>query len=106
MPKYMITVSYTTEGVRGLLKEGGSARRDVARQLVEDQGGTMESFYFAFGDADAYVLADLPDHASAAAISLAVSGSGAIAASTTVLLTPEEVDQAANKTVQYRPPGG
>ena len=105
MPKYLLKVSYTAEGVRGVLKEGGSARRDVAGQLIKSLGGSMESFYFAFGDADAYVVADMPDTASVAAASLAVSASGAVACSTIVLLTPEEVDGAAAKTADYRPPG-
>ena len=91
---------------RGVALRGGSARRDYIRDMVEGMGGKLEAFYFAFGEPDAYTLLDLPDHATAAALSLTVSGSGALRISTQVLLTPEEVDQAGGKTLpDYRPPG-
>jgi uncharacterized protein with GYD domain len=106
MPKYMIIISYTAEGARGLLKEGGTSRRKVAEDLAKGMGGTIESFYFAFGADDVYVIGDFPDAESAAAVSLALGASGAVRARTVVLLTPEEVDGAAKKTVDYRPPGG
>src|SRR5262245_3765906 len=105
MPKYLYQVSYTADGAKGLLKDGGSKRRAVAESLVKAQGGKLEAFYFAYGESDAYVIVDLPDSASATAISLAVAASGAIRLKTTVLITPEEVDQAVKKTVSYRPPG-
>ena len=106
MPKYLWNVSYGADGVQGLLKEGGSARRDVARQLIESLGGRMEAFYFTFGIRDAIVIADLPDTVSAVAMSLAVSASGSVAFKTTLLITPAEIDQAAKKRVGYRRPGG
>jgi len=65
----------------------------------------MEAFYFAFGEDDAFVILDAPDNASLAAASLAINASGAVRTKTTVLLTPEEIDKAAKKTVRYRPPG-
>jgi uncharacterized protein with GYD domain len=105
MPKYLHIVSYTAEGAKGLLKEGGSARRAVAEKLLESAGGRLEAIYFAFGENDVYSLIDLPDHTSAAAAALAVTASGAARVKTVVLLTPEEVDQVAKKTVQFRPPG-
>jgi uncharacterized protein with GYD domain len=105
MPKYLVQASYTVEGIKGLVKDGGSKRRAVLEQLIKDQGGTLEAFYFAFGENDVYAIADLPDNVSIAAISLAVGASGAVSAKTTVLITPEEMDQAAQKTVNYRPPG-
>ena len=105
MPKYLIQASYTVEGVKGLLKDGGSKRRAVVEQLIKDQGGTMEAFYFAFGENDIYAIVDLPDNVSIVAVSLAVGAGGGARASTTVLITPEEMDQAAQKTVNYRPPG-
>ena len=105
MPKYLIQASYTEEGAKGLLQEGGSGRRAAVEQLIRGLGGRLEAFYYAFGDSDVYLIADLPDNASAAAVSLAVAGSGAVRPRTTVLLTPEEIDQAAKKTVTYRPPG-
>ena len=105
MPKYMIQASYTAEGVRGLMKDGGSKRRAAAESAVKGVGGKLESFYFAFGDTDVYAIADVPDNASAAAVSLAVTGSGAVNAKTIVLMTPEEMDQATKKTINYGPPG-
>ena len=105
MPKYLVQASYTTEGIRGLLKDGGSKRRAAAEQAIKSLGGKLEAFYFAFGDTDAFAIAEAPDNASAAAVALAVGASGAVHAKTTVLLTPEEMDQAAKKTVSYTPPG-
>jgi uncharacterized protein with GYD domain len=105
MPKYLIRANYAGEGVKGLLKEGGTSRRAAADAAIKSVGGRIEAFYYAFGDTDLYVIADLPDHASAAALALTVSGSGAMAATTTVLLTPEELDQASKKTPEFRPPG-
>lgn len=106
MPKYLFQASYTAEGVRGILKEGGSSRRDHIAELARGLGGTLESFYFAFGGTDAFVIAELPDNATAAAVSLAVSAGGAAGVTTNVLMPPEEMDQAVSKTVNYRPPGG
>ena len=105
MPKYLIQASYTADGVQGLLKDGGSKRRAAAERAIKDLGGKLEAFYFAFGDTDAFVIADIPDNMSAAAVSLAVSASSAVHAKTTVLMTPEEMDQATKKSVSYRPPG-
>ena len=105
MPKFLIEASYTAEGTKGLVKDGGSKRRQVADQAIKSAGGTMEAFDFAFGDADAIVIVDAPDHASITAASLAINASGFVRAKTTVLLTPEEVDQATKKTVSYRGPG-
>ncbi len=105
MAKYLVQVTYTAEGAKGLLKDGGTRRRDAARALVEHMGGTMEAFYFAFGDADAYIIVDLPDNATGAASSMTVAATGAIRCKTIVLLTPEEIDEAAKKTVSYAPPG-
>jgi uncharacterized protein with GYD domain len=105
MPKYLVKASYTTEGVKGVLKEGGSSRRDTVAKVIEGLGGTMESFYFAFGDDDVYATADLPDNVTAAAIALAVNSSGAVNVKTVVLMTPEEIDEASKRTVDYRPPG-
>lgn len=105
MPKYLLKASYTAEGARGLTKEGGTSRRDTIAKLAEDAGGKLESFYFAFGEADAYVICDIPDNATAAALALAVNSSGAANVTTVVLMTPEEVDQATRTEVGYRPPG-
>jgi uncharacterized protein with GYD domain len=105
MPKYLFQASYTTEGLRGLLKDGGSKRREVVEQLTKSLGGTIEAFYFAFGDNDVYIISDVPDNITTTAVSLTVNASGAVKVKTTVLLTPEEVDQAAKMTINYRPPG-
>jgi uncharacterized protein with GYD domain len=105
MPKYLLQVSYNAEGTKGLIKDGGSKRRAAAQQVVQSAGGKVESFYFAFGECDAYVIAEAPDAISVAAASLAVNASGAVTIRTTVLLTPEEMDAAAKKTVSYKPPG-
>jgi uncharacterized protein with GYD domain len=106
MPKYLIEASLTTQGVKGVQSEGGTARREAVTKAVESAGGKLESFYFAFGDRDVYVVADFPDNESAAAMALAVNSSGAVATRTVALLTPEEVDAAAKRSVDYRPPGG
>ena len=105
MPKFLIKASYTSEGARGLLKEGGTARRTVVQKLVEGMGGKVEAFYFAYGDADAYVLTDLPDVSSGVALSLTVNASGAVRLSTIPLITAEEIDAASKKSVAYRAPG-
>ena len=105
MPKYMIQASYTAEGTKGVLKDGGSGRRAAAEQLIKSVDGRMEAFYFAFGEEDAYVIADIPGNAGAAAVALAVASSGLVRIKTTVLLTPEEMDQATKKSVSYRAPG-
>ncbi|MGH9118341.1 MAG: GYD domain-containing protein [Acidimicrobiales bacterium] len=106
MARYLWQASYTADGVQGILQEGGSSRRAVVERLVGDLGGRLEAFYYAFGDDDVYVIAELPDHATAAAISLTVAASGAVRLKTVVLLTPEEIDEATQKSVNYRAPGG
>jgi uncharacterized protein with GYD domain len=105
MPKFLIKASYTTEGVRGLLKEGGTGRRAAVAKLIEGLGGKVESFYYAYGENDAYVITDLPDAATGIAVSLAVNASGAVRLSTIPLITPEEIDAASKKSVGYRAPG-
>ena len=105
MPKYLFEASYTLEGAKGLIKDGGSKRRAAVEALAKGLGGRVEAFYFAYGDADAFVIVDLPDSASATAVSLTVAASGAVRVKTIVLITPEEVDQAVKKTVNYRAPG-
>jgi len=105
MPKYLVQGSYTAEGTQGLLKDGGSKRRKAAEALTKSLGGRLEAFYFAFGETDAFAIVDVPDNVSAAAAALTIAASGAVRVRTTVLITPEEMDQAAKKTVSYRPPG-
>jgi uncharacterized protein with GYD domain len=105
MPKFLALASYTSEGIKGLARAGGTARRAVADKLLKSVGGRLEAFYFAFDENAAYVIFDVPDNSTAAAISLAVAGTGVIRMKMIVLLTPEEIDQAMKKPVQYEPPG-
>lgn len=105
VPKYLIIANYTSDGVKGVLAKGGSARKAAVEQGVVQAGGTLESFYFGFGDDDAYVIVDFPDNATAASLGLQVAASGMANARTVVLLTPEEVDRAAQVPNTYVPPG-
>jgi len=106
LPKYLITANYSPEGVEGVKSKGGSSRRDAVAATVEGLGGKLESFYFGFGDHDAFVTVDMPDNEAVAAVALAVNAAGSVSINTTVLLTPEEVDEAAQRSVDYTPPGG
>lgn len=105
MAKFLIEAKYTPEGAKGIVKEGGSARRAAVEKAVTGLGGRLEAFYFAFGGVDAYVIADLPDNATAAAMALAVGQTGLASTKTVVLLTMDEADAAAKKNVSYRGPG-
>ena len=105
MAKYLVEARYTAEGARGLAREGGTGRRAAAAKAVEGLGGKIEAFYYAFGDVDAYVIFDVPDNVSAAALALAVGQSGGINTKTVVLITPEEMDRAGKKAVDFRAPG-
>ena len=105
MAKYLVQGNYVGEGIKGVLKEGGTSRRAALEKAVKSLGGTAEAFYYAFGDSDAYLIADLPDNACAAALALMMNASGTVVVKTTVLMTPEELDAAARKTPNYRPPG-
>ncbi len=105
MPRYMIVASYTAAGEQGLLSVGGSARRASVTEMVEKLGGKIDTFDFAFGGDDVFVTAELPDNVTAAAIGLAVGASGLTTVRTVVLLTPEEIDQAAAKHAEYHGPG-
>jgi uncharacterized protein with GYD domain len=105
MPKFLVQATYTSEGVTGLQRDGGSGRRDAVASAVEGLGGQLESFHFGFGKHDAYVIVELPDNETAAALALAVNAAGSVTSQTTVLLTPEEVDAAAERSVSYRAPG-
>jgi uncharacterized protein with GYD domain len=103
--KYMIEASYTVDGIKGLLKEGGSGRRTAVESAVKGLGGTVESFYFVFGEDDVIVILDMPDNTSMAALSLGVSAAGGATTAVRVLLTAQEMDAAVKKTVEYRAPG-
>ena len=105
MPKYLAHVSYTVEGLKGLLKDGGTKRREVVEQLAKSLGGKLEAFYYALGEDDLFVIFDFPENVSATSASLIVNASGSAKVRLTALLTPEEVDQAVKKSVDYSPPG-
>jgi uncharacterized protein with GYD domain len=105
MPKYLVAATTTTEGARGLLKEGGTSRRTAVEKLVNSLGGTLEAFYYAFGEADEYIIADLPDNVSMVTATLVATAGGASTLKTAVLITPEEMDAAVKKSPTYRPPG-
>jgi uncharacterized protein with GYD domain len=105
MARFLFEASYTQDGIKGIQSAGGSSRRDAIEAVAESLGGRLESFHFALGDNDAYVIADLPDNESATAVALAAGAAGGAMVRTVVLLTPEEVDAAAKRSVDYRPPG-
>ena len=105
MPKFLIKASYNADGARGLMKEGGSARRAAVEKVVQGLGGKVEMFYFAYGEDDAYVVTDVPDATAGLALSLAVNASGAVRIATIPLITPEEIDAASKRAVSYRAPG-
>lgn len=105
MAKYFVEANYVGAGIAGLLKEGGTKRRAAVEALFKSVGGTVEAFYFGFGDRDVLIIGDLPDNTAATALALRVNASGAAACKTTVLLTAREVDEAAQMSVSYRPPG-
>ena len=106
MSKYLIAANYTLKGLEGVRAKGAASRVDAIRTMVEGMGGSLESFHFAFGDTDVFVLAEMPDDKAAAAVAFAVSSAGGATTRTTKLLTPEEVDAALALGVDYRPPGG
>lgn len=105
MSKYLVTASYTADGVKGLMQEGGSKRRAAATAAIESVGGSVDCFYYAFGDDDVVGIVDFPDDASATAVSLMINSTGAVELKLTPLMTVEEVDAAAAKTPSYRAPG-
>ncbi len=105
MAKYLIKGSYTPEGTKGLLKDGGTARRKAVEDMAKRLDGTIECFYYGYGDNDVYSIVDVPDRTSAIAMSLIVNASGAVTLSTTPLITPEEIDEACKRSIDYHPPG-
>ena len=105
MPKYLVKASYSAEGAQGVQRAGGTSRREAVAKMAESLGGSLESFYFAFGETDAYVIVDMPNNQSAAAASIAVNISGGATSEVVVLLTPEDIDSAAELSVDYRAPG-
>ena len=104
MPKYLVQGSYTDQGLTGLLKEGGSKRRAMAEHLVNEMGGKLEAFYYTFGSDDFVIILDLPSNTDMAATAIVAQASGMVKSRVTVLMTPEDVDQAVQRKVDFRPP--
>ena len=106
MPKYLFKARFTGEAIQGVMTSGGSARRTAADDLAKNLGGAVESYHFAFGDDDAYVICDLPDNKAAATLAMTVSSSGRVSVTTVALMTVEELDAiAAGPMLEYSPPG-
>lgn len=105
MPKYLYRASLSAEGLAGVIAEGPAARRQVVTEAVEALGGTLEAFYFAFGDDDVILICDMPDNATAAGFAMETASSGRVSVSTTVLLSEAEVEAAAAKKSGWRAPG-
>jgi uncharacterized protein with GYD domain len=105
MPKFLVEVKYSLEGAKGLLAEGGSSRVAASTTLIESLGGSLETFYFAFGEADAYVIIDVPDNASAAAAALITRASGGVVSRMILLVTPDDIDVATERHGNFRAPG-
>jgi uncharacterized protein with GYD domain len=105
MAKYLVHVTYTAQGLQGVAAKGGTAREKAARAAAESLGGSLDCFYFAFGESDVIVIADFPDNVSAAALALAVGSSGGASVRTTVLMSSADADKASKKQVSYQPPG-
>lgn len=105
MPKYLVKASLSSDGLKGTLKEGGTRRREAVSKVAESVGGRLEAFYYAFGEADIYAIFDMPDNVSVAALSATISATGTADLSTTVLITPEDMNEVAKKHAEYTPPG-
>ena len=105
MPAYLWQASYTSQGVKGLMKDGGTKRKAAIKQMIEAAGGKLHAFYFSFGKDDVIGIAEFPDHATSTALSLSINGSGVVSFHSTVLITPEEMDAATKKSIAYQPPG-
>jgi uncharacterized protein with GYD domain len=105
MPKYLISANYTATGMEGVRRAGAKSRVDAVSTMLEAMGGRLESFYFAFGDTDVFAVAEVPDDEAAAAVALTINSSGAVSTRTTKLLTPDQIDEALRRTVNYQPPG-
>lgn len=105
MKKYLIKASYNANGIKGLIEDGGTQRKLAIQKMLAGLGGKLESFYYAFGEHDVYAISELPDDVSAAAVGLRINSTGLVLTTTTVLLSPEDIDAASKKSVSYRAPG-
>ncbi len=105
MSKYLFEANYVGDGIKGLMREGGTKRRDAVVEALKSVGGSLESFYYAFGETDVVGVFDIPDQASAVALSLMINSSGAVNLHLKPLMTAEDLDEATMKTPSYRAPG-
>ncbi len=105
MAKYLINASYTPEGAKGLIKEGGTNRKKLVEGMIRKLGGKMEAFYYSFGSSDVVAIADMPNVSTAAAISIGIKSTGAVDISLTPLIEPKDIDTATQMSIGYRPPG-
>lgn len=105
MKKYLIKGTYSPEGTKGLMQEGGTGRKMAIEKMLAAMGGKVESFYYAFGEDDVILIVELPDDISAVAVGLRVNAAGLVRISMTVLIAPEDIDAATKKSVSYRAPG-
>jgi uncharacterized protein with GYD domain len=105
MPRYLIRANYTLDGLQGLLKEGGTGRQKAIEMLASSLGGRLVSLDYAFGEHDVYAICELPDDEAAAAVSMRITASGAVTATTVKLLSPEQIDAATQRELEYRKPG-
>ncbi len=106
MAHFMFRAHYTQAGIQGVLKDGAASRIKAVNELVSSVGGRVECAYWAFGDDDFVMIAEMPSNAAAAAAATRVSASGTSGVTTTVLLTADEIDEARGLGVTFRPPGG
>ena len=107
MAVYLMRFSYTPETWARLI-ENPEDRRDAARAYLEQVGGTLQGFWYGFGEFDGYAILEAPDNVSAAGAVLAIAAGGALASvDTTVLMTVEETLEALakSKSIAYRRPG-
>ncbi len=105
MAKYLFEANYVGEGIKGLMREGGTKRRDALVDALKSVGGTLDSFYYAFGDTDVLGIFDIPSNANAAALSLMVNSTGSVKVRLKPLLTVEDLDEASKQSPSYRAPG-
>ena len=87
MSKFMYSGSYTSDGVKGLLKEGGTARRDETTRIVESLGGKLEAYYWCYGSTDFLAIMDFPDHTTVTGMALNIAASGKFQGNITPLIT-------------------
>ncbi|HSP75840.1 MAG TPA: GYD domain-containing protein [Cryobacterium sp.] len=105
MSKYLFEANYVGEGIKGLMREGGTSRREALVEALKSVGGSVECFYYAFGETDVLGVIEVPDASAAAALSLMINSTGAVTVRLKPLLTVEDLDAAARKTPAYRAPG-